>query len=221
MPCGPCAQIHERSPGWCLQTGFTSATPAPKNTASLHDGRYRLAMEGSSPADSAQIIPDKQPCVPKATPRRDGLSCVQTSAASHHSAAPRHSAAGLGSRVCGCCQLLSRQCRSCVAISSYIWLLGLRRLCLLPGRACPFHSHWLVAHSDPLIGCGVGWGAPSCDPTDRMFSVSQLHKGPLSRLFVCFFLSFLFRHSFSFSPSLLSRALSLKLLFVKCPRKLY
>lgn len=95
--------------------------------------------------------------------------------------------AGRPPRLCGCCQLLSRQCRSCVAISSYIWLLGLRRLGLLPGRASPVPaSHWPMAHSNGVIGRAVR-GAPSCDPTDRMFSVSQLHKGPLSRLFVCFF----------------------------------
>ncbi|KAM3608353.1 uncharacterized protein V6R79_023640 [Siganus canaliculatus] len=44
------------------------------------------------------------------------------------------------SRRCGYYRLLSRQCRSCVAISSYIWLLGLRQLCLLPGQAYAFHS---------------------------------------------------------------------------------
>ena len=115
------------------------------------------------------------------------------------------------SGLCGCCRLLSRQCRSCVAISSYIWLLGLRQLCLLPGQAYLFHSHWLVAHSNPLIGCDVR-GPPYCDPTDRMFSVSQLHKGPLSRLFVCVFFSLLsllpflfnspcFCSSVAFSPS--------------------
>ncbi|XP_053732609.1 uncharacterized protein LOC128765681 isoform X2 [Synchiropus splendidus] len=71
----------------------------------------------------------------------------------------------------GFCQLLSRQCRSCVAISSYIWLLGLWRL----------GQQFLSP-----IGSRER-GAPSYDPTDRMFSVSQLHKGPLSRLCVFFF----------------------------------
>ncbi|TNN79103.1 hypothetical protein EYF80_010782 [Liparis tanakae] len=37
-----------------------------------------------------------------------------------------------GPRLRGRRQMLSRQCRSCVAISSYIWLLGLRRRCLQP-----------------------------------------------------------------------------------------
>lgn len=42
-----------------------------------------------------------------------------------------------GSLMCAFCQLLSRQCRSCVAISSYIWLLGLWQLCLLPAWQVP------------------------------------------------------------------------------------
>lgn len=59
-----------------------------------------------------------------------------------------------GSLICAFCQLLSRQCRSCVAISSYIWLLGLWRLCLLPTwLSSSLSSDWLTAHTTALTGC--------------------------------------------------------------------
>lgn len=110
-------------------------------------------------------------------------------------------------QLCGCCQLLSRQCRSCVAISSYIWLLGLWQLCLLPDRAYPFHSNWLVAHSNALIGCNI-WegGVSSCDSKDRMLSMSQLHKVFVYPFFYYSFLFYLSPLNFSCSQALLTRA---------------
>lgn len=72
-----------------------------------------------------------------------------------------------GSRLCGCCRLLSRQCRSCVAISSYIWLLGLWRLCWLPGRVLSAPLRLVAAtlqRSDWLYCLGGGGGSPSCEP---------------------------------------------------------
>ncbi|TWW81230.1 hypothetical protein D4764_01G0010450 [Takifugu flavidus] len=61
--------------------------------------------------------------VPKVLPRVDGYSCVGSHVTGHPFwPMPKLSP---GSLICAFCQLLSRQCRSCVAISSYIWLLGL------------------------------------------------------------------------------------------------
>lgn len=79
----------------------------------------------------------------------DGYNCV----CSHVTCHPFWTVPCLspGSLICAFCQLLSRQCRSCVAISSYIWLLGLWQLCLLQAHKS-MSSDWLMAPTAALIG---------------------------------------------------------------------
>lgn len=72
-----------------------------------------------------------------------------------------------GSLICAFCQLLSRQCRSCVAISSYIWLLGLWQFCQPPTWQTSLLSDWPMAQTTALIGCDASVRpqpvtAPSC-----------------------------------------------------------
>lgn len=93
----------------------------------------------------------------------------------------------------GCCQLLSRQCRSCLAISSYIWLLGLWRLCPLPNRRCMFFLRWLGSNSNSVTVWDTG--LPFCDHIHRLFSVSKMHKGPLSGGALLALLKFLYQFS--------------------------
>ncbi|XP_037645919.1 uncharacterized protein LOC119500315 [Sebastes umbrosus] len=206
MPCGPCAQIQERcARGRWLQTGAAFSSPmrcaALRNTKQqqpelfvmmmmmMISEKMRSAMErGYRPAGwliRHRFLQKHHHVFP--FPRKDGPSTEVSSPPRRDRAAP----AGLhGSRPCGCCQLLSRQCRSCVAISSYIWLLGLRRLGLLPGRACPSCSpHWLVAHSNPPIGCDVKGRGGSLHPVTPQTGCSLCHnstRGPCQG-FLCWF----------------------------------
>lgn len=103
------------------------------------------------------------------------------------------------SRLCGCCQLLSRQCRSCVAISSYIWLLGLWRFSLLPGQASPNLASigcWCI----PILRLAATRGG--LHPVTPQTGCSLCHNSTRGPCQAFFFFFLLFRHSSLILPSL-------------------
>lgn len=113
------------------------------------------------------------------------------------------------SRLSSCCQLLSRQCRSCVAISSYIWLLGLWQFCLLPSQACSFLFLLAKWHIPVPALAAMSGGLHPVTPQTGCSLCHNSTRAPCQGFFVLFFfssllppLSFFFKYSLIL-PSLL------------------